>query len=81
VASTCSRPPSRGWCGASLQIEVFKDGELDEVRVLIELDDASGVSQVREALRATLGIRLEVCAVPARSLPRFDLKARRVVRK
>lgn len=63
------------------QIEVFRDGELDEVRVLVELADASGVAGVREALRATLGIRLEVAAVPARSLPRFDLKARRVVRK
>jgi phenylacetate-CoA ligase len=63
------------------QIEVFKNGELDEVRVLVELDDASGVSRVREALRVTLGIRLEVAAVPARTLPRFDLKARRVVRK
>jgi phenylacetate-CoA ligase len=63
------------------QIEVFKDGELDEVRVLVELDDASGVPRVREALRASLGIRLEVAAVPVRSLPRFDLKARRVVRK
>jgi hypothetical protein len=29
----------------------------------------------------TLGIRVEVAAVPVRSLPRFDLKARRVVRK
>ena len=63
------------------QIEVFKDGELDEVRVLVELDDASGVPPVRDALRATLGIRLEVAAVPARTLPRFDLKARRVVRR
>ena len=63
------------------QIEVFKDGELDEVRVLVELDDATGVPRVQEALRATLGIRLEGAAVPARSLPRFDLKARRVVRK
>jgi phenylacetate-CoA ligase len=63
------------------QIEVFKDGELDEVRVLVELDDLSGVPPVREALRATLGIRLEVAAVPAHSLPRFDLKARRVLRR
>jgi phenylacetate-CoA ligase len=63
------------------QIEVFKDGALDEVRVLVELDDATGVPRVQEALRATLGIRLKVAAVPARSLPRFDLKARRVVRK
>ena len=63
------------------QIEIFKDGELDEVRVLVELDDASGLPPVREALRTVLGIRLEVAAVPARSLPRFDLKARRVVRR
>jgi phenylacetate-CoA ligase len=63
------------------QIEVFRDGELDEIRVLVELDDTSGVARVREALRSTLGIRLEVSAVPVRSLPRFDLKARRVVRR
>jgi len=63
------------------QIEVFKDGELDEVRVLVELGDAAGLPRLQEALRATLGIRLEVAAVPARSLPRFDLKARRVVRR
>jgi phenylacetate-CoA ligase len=63
------------------QIEVLKNGELDEVRVLVELADTSGVARVREALRASLGIRLEVAAVPVRSLPRFDLKARRVVRR
>ena len=63
------------------QIEVFRAGELDEVRVLVELEDAAGVSQVREALRASLGIRLEVAPVPLRSLPRFELKARRVVRR
>ena len=63
------------------QIEVFRAVELDEVRVLVELEDAAGVSQVREALRASLGIRLEVAPVPLRSLPRFELKARRVVRR
>ena len=63
------------------QIEVFKDGELDEVRLLVELDDAAGVRSVQEALRTILGIRVEVAAVPSRSLPRFDLKARRVVRR
>jgi phenylacetate-CoA ligase len=63
------------------QIEVFRNGELDEVRVLVELEDAAGVARVREALGMTLGIRVEVAAVPVRSLPRFDLKARRVVRK
>jgi hypothetical protein len=36
---------------------------------------------VQEALRAGLGIRLDVAPVPAGSLPRFELKARRVVRR
>ena len=63
------------------QIEVLRDGELDEVRVLVELEDAAGAARVGEALRASLGIRLEVAPVPLRSLPRFELKARRVVRR
>ena len=63
------------------QIEVFRDGHLDEVRVLVELPDDAGVRAVRDALRVGLGIRLEVARVPLRSLPRFDLKARRVVRR
>ena len=64
------------------QIEVFREGELDEVRVHLEVDGgAEGARRVQEALRATLGIRLEVAPVPAGSLPRFELKARRVVRR
>ena len=63
------------------QIEVFRDGALDEVRVLLEVEDASVTVAVREAFRVDLGIRLEVAAVPPRSLPRYELKARRVVRR
>jgi phenylacetate-CoA ligase len=64
------------------QIEVFRDGELDEVRVLVEVDGgADGARRVQEALRAGIGIRLEVAAVSRGSLPRFELKARRVVRR
>ena len=63
------------------QIEVFRHGELDEVRLLIELEDAAGARPVQEALREALGIRLEVAAVPPKSLPRHELKARRVVRR
>ena len=63
------------------QIEVFRDGVLDEVRVLVEVEDASVTVAVREAFRADLGIRLEVAAVPPRTLPRYELKARRVVRR
>ena len=63
------------------QIEVFRDGHLDEVRVLVELEDAGAERAVQDALRAGLGIRLEVARVAPRSLPRFELKARRVVRR
>ena len=63
------------------QIEVFRAGELDEVRVLVEVGDAAGASRLQEALRVSLGIRLEVAPVPLRSLPRYELKARRVVRR
>ena len=63
------------------QIEVFRAGELDEVRVLVEIGDAAGAARLQAALRATLGIRFEVTPVPLRSLPRHELKARRVVRR
>jgi phenylacetate-CoA ligase len=66
------------------QIEVFRDGELDEARILLEVGagDATAVcSAVHEALRAGLGLRLPVMAAPPRTLPRFELKARRVVRR
>jgi phenylacetate-CoA ligase len=63
------------------RLEVFREGELDEVRVLLEVGDEMTVRAVQEALRVGLGIRLDVRAVPPRSLPRFELKARRVVRR
>jgi len=62
------------------QIEVFRAGELDEVRVLLEAGDPATVRSVQEALHVGLGLRLEVRSVPLRSLPRYELKARRVVR-
>jgi hypothetical protein len=39
------------------------------------------ISGVTEAIRHDLGIRIEVTAVPVRTLPRYELKARRVVRR
>jgi phenylacetate-CoA ligase len=63
------------------QIEVFRDGELDEVRVLIEAVDATLTRAVQDAFRAEMGLRLDVCAVAPQTLPRHELKARRVVRK
>jgi phenylacetate-CoA ligase len=71
------------------QIEVFRRGVLDEVRLLLEIDANAGraesvratVDGVTEAVRRDLGIRVEVTAVPAQTLPRYELKARRVVRR
>jgi phenylacetate-CoA ligase len=65
------------------QIEVYRRAEMDEVRLLLEAPDAAaGVpDSVREAVRVDLGIRVEVVTVPARSLPRYELKARRLVRR
>jgi phenylacetate-CoA ligase len=64
------------------QIEVFRDGELDEARVLLEIEGGDAAAgRVQAALRASLGIRLQVASVAPGSLPRFELKARRVVRR
>jgi phenylacetate-CoA ligase len=70
------------------QIEVFRQGALDEVRLLLEIDQGrvstaaeETVRGVADLVRRDLGIRIEVAAVAAGSLPRFDLKARRVVRR
>jgi phenylacetate-CoA ligase len=68
------------------QVEVFRDGELDEARVVIEVaGGADGARPIRdavqEALRASLGLRLDVACVEPRTLPRWELKARRVVRR
>ena len=71
------------------QIEVFRRGALDEIRLLLEIDPAAGPADVTgrtclhvvEAVRQALGIRVEAMPVPARSLPRNELKARRVVRR
>jgi phenylacetate-CoA ligase len=63
------------------QIEVFRAGELDQVRVLVEVEDAGATVTIQAALREGLGIRIEVARVPPRTLPRYELKARRVVRR
>jgi phenylacetate-CoA ligase len=62
------------------QIEVFRRGELDEARVLVEAVESGVPRAVQDALRVGLGLRLEVAAVAMGTLPRYELKARRVVR-
>ncbi len=64
-------------------IEVYRRAEMDEVRLVLEVH--GGVpdvpTSVQEAVRVDLGIRVEVLTVPLRSLPRYELKARRLVRR
>jgi phenylacetate-CoA ligase len=70
------------------RIEVYKQSEMDGIRILLEIDDAAHGPQVRdqtvdavaEGIRMSFGLRVETRAVAAGELPRFDLKARRVVR-
>jgi phenylacetate-CoA ligase len=70
-------------------IEVFRRQEMDEVRLLLEIDGGrregttvnETVQGVMEAVRASLGIRVEAVPVPPQSLPRYELKARRLVRR
>jgi phenylacetate-CoA ligase len=65
-------------------IEVYRQAEMDEVRLLLEVGEGDGrrlPATVQEAVRVELGIRVEAVPVPAHSLPRYELKARRVVRR
>jgi phenylacetate-CoA ligase len=71
------------------QIEVYRRGAMDEVRLLLEIDGGRRAPDavtgtcdaVVEAVRRNIGIRIEATPVPARSLPRYELKARRMVRR
>jgi phenylacetate-coenzyme A ligase PaaK-like adenylate-forming protein len=65
-------------------IEVYRRNEMDEVRLLLEVGDSAGrelAGQVQEAVRVELGIRVDTVPVPARSLPRWELKAKRLVHR
>lgn len=62
------------------RITVLKAGELDEIELEVECADAD-VPRVEAALRQALSLRVPVRAVPPGSLPRFELKARRLVDK
>lgn len=70
------------------RIEVYRQDEMDQLRVLLEIDDGRhgpagrdrAVAAVAEDLRGSFGLRIDAQPVPAGTLPRFELKARRVVR-
>jgi phenylacetate-CoA ligase len=64
-------------------IEVYRRAQMDEVRLLLEVQEGAAhvPVAVQEAVRVDLGIRVEVAAVPLRSLPRYELKAKRLIRR
>ena len=69
------------------RIEVTRRHEMHEIRIVLEIDEAAHGREVRdrtvaavsEDVRHTVGLRVETAAVAAGTLPRFELKARRVV--
>jgi len=68
---------------AEFRLVVEESGALADLRVELEpRPDAAGdlASRVQQALRKDLLFRVEVTTCPAGSLPRFELKARRLVR-
>jgi phenylacetate-CoA ligase len=63
-------------------IEVYRAGEMDQVDIKVEVVDENPQAVAKTLARdAThrLGLRVGVKLVPVESLPRFELKARRVV--
>lgn len=65
------------------RVEVRRDGAMADIRVQVEpephADGAAVAEQVSRAVRDVLLFRVEVAAAPVGSLPRFEMKARRVV--
>ena len=60
------------------RVTVFKAGELDEIELEVECPPEV-VPQVEATLRQALSLRIPTRAVTSGALPRFELKARRIV--
>lgn len=65
------------------RIELYRERGMDELRCAVEARDGAAddlAERVADAIRRDIGIRCAVRLVPRGTLPRFELKARRVVR-
>src|SRR5947209_6494213 len=66
---------------AEFRVEVYHERSLTEVSIQIEPsageDPAALSHRVAAALHYAFGLRVDVSAVPAGTLPRFELKAKR----
>jgi phenylacetate-CoA ligase len=63
------------------QVEVDTRHALCELSIRIEAPDWSAAKRLSTAISDELLFRAEVVVVPPGSLPRFDMKARRFIRK
>jgi phenylacetate-CoA ligase len=65
---------------AEFRLIFFRENNLDELQVLVELDDGDHetLSQLESLFRQRLALRVPVAPVAPGSLPRFQLKARRI---
>ena len=61
-------------------VELRRERQMDEVTLLFESADAATGGLLTAELRAALGVRIDCRQVAAGSLPRSELKARRLVR-
>ena len=72
----------RGRCETGeFAVDLYRRGSPNEIEVRVELrggDTDARTARMARALRAALGLRVAVQAVPAGTLPRFPVKARRV---
>lgn len=59
------------------QVQVDRTAEMAELVIRIESPADAAADELAEAVRRRLGLRPRVERVPAGSLPRFELKARR----
>ena len=61
-------------------IEHRRVGEMDEVSLLLEVAGADPTERLEADLRQALGVRLGCRVVPTGTLPRSELKSKRIVR-
>ncbi|MCA1735741.1 MAG: phenylacetate--CoA ligase family protein, partial [Actinobacteria bacterium] len=61
-------------------VDAYRIDEMDQLEIRVEVigaDGAEAATEVSKRIHNSLGIRAQVTPVPAGTLPRFDLKARR----
>lgn len=66
--------------GAEYEVEIHRAGGMDELLLKIETSAPATLDTVARTIHERLNIRVGVRQVPAGSLPRYDLKARRYKR-